>query len=336
VRPTGGAGGSIYFKPQVELLPSLGLQSEVVINLSGAQGYIPYVTDEWLYFSGSIASTGVFRARKVPDTKTETIIEGFLTNIGNFHSENGTMYLLSEQVLYRWPEAEPARIERFDLEEAHFRFKSDAEHFYAITYSSQAVTLFDKQTLAPHTIPIEPLTSGGGGVYDVVSDGERLYCTRLDRPGKLYVVDKKSEKVTRLELAPFDEAPSAAIAMGGFFAESLKLFGFFEGFGYYGYIDTVTGRSTALAAPNGWREPGPVLREPDSPWSYFVDRMPGGNVYRFDREKLVAQPMLPLPSGLWPSHGITMDATHVYFVTIRDGLTPNAPVGILRVAKPSR
>jgi hypothetical protein len=243
------------------------------------------------------------------------------------------MYLLSEELLYRWPEDAPEQLERFELEDAHFRFKSDAEHFYAITYSSQAVTLFDKKTLAPHTIPLEPLTSGGGGVYDVTSDGERLYCTRVDRPGKLYVVDKKTESVTRLELPSFDEAPTGYIAMGGFFAEERRLYGFFEGFAYFGYIDASNGVSTALAAPNGWRAPGPLLREAGSAWSYFVDRMPDGNVYRFDRGALTAQPLLPAPSGLWPSHGVSLDETHVYFVTISDALQPNAPVGILRVRR---
>jgi hypothetical protein len=302
--------------------------------LSGAQGYIPYATNEWLYFSGSLSSTGVFRTQKMPGAKLETVIEGLLTSVGNFYSEGGTMYLLSEQSLHRWPETDPSRIERFDLKEAHFRFKSDASHFYAITYSSQAVTLFDKQTLAPHTIPIEPLTTGGGGVYDVTSDGERLYCTRMDRPGKLYVVDKKTEMVTRLELPSFDEAPAGWIAMGGFFAESQKLYGFFEGFAYFGYIDATTGRSTAIGAPNGWRSPGPLLREAGSPWSYFADVTANGNVFRFDRDQLVAQPLLRVPSGLWPYHGSTIDATHVYFVTMNDPLNASAPVGILRLKKP--
>ena len=81
--------------------------------------------------------------------------------------------------------------------------------------------------------------------------------------------------------------------------------------------------------------PFPKMQSAGSSWSYFADVTADGNVYRFDRAELVAQPMLPVPSGLWPFHGFSMDETHVYFVTMNDPLKANAPVGILRLKKPA-
>ena len=329
--------GRRYFKPQAEVLDSLERVPEVIVDLRGRQGYIPYATDKWLYFSGYLdVGPGVFRTKKEPGAEPEKVIDGFLTNIANFFYEDGMMYLLSEYVLYRWPEDAPERLEEFTLEKAHFRFKSDADHFIAITYSSQDVTLFDKQTLQPHTIHLEELPTGmGGGAYDVASDGDRIYCTRYNIPGLLYVVNKKTEEVQRFELPPFEQFPDSPIGLAGFFVEDQRLYGNFYSLNYFGYIDTRTGTPVALAAPNGWQgRTDPVLREAGTDYVYFGDTARNGGIHRYNYKNFTALPLLAAPSGLLQTHGFSMDSTHVYFVTLRNPAEPSAPVGILRVPKP--
>ena len=309
---------------------------EVMVDLSdGSLAYSPYTTDKWLYFVGFLKSVGgLLRMHKQPGSVPELVTNQFDSNLSNVFFEDGMVYFLSETILLRFPEDQPEKLERFDLDLAHYCFKSDADHFFAVTLGSADVTLFDKKTLEPYTIHlVKDPYSGGGGHYDVVSDGKRLYATRLDVPGRLYVIDKASRDVKQLDVT-YDFVSGMSIGMRNFYFKDDAIWGTLYGSQIFASFSTLDGSVTPYAAYPRWNSVFNSFPEPNTPFVYLVASSAAHNIYRFDTRSYEALPLLPFYTDLVRmNYGIAVDNTHVYFITQKDALRETT-IGLLRVPKP--
>lgn len=317
-------------------LPSMQYVPEVMVDLSdNSLAYAPYTTDKWLYFVGYLKTVGgLLRMAKHPGAAPERITDQFNSSLANVLYEDGMVYFLSETILFRFPEDEPSKLERFDLELPHYCFNSDADHFFAVTLGSADVTLFDKKTLASHTIHlVQNPRQGGGGHYDVVSDGKRLYATRLDTPGRLYVIDKATSDVTQLDIS-YDFAPGHSVGMRDFYFKDDALWGTLYGSRIFASFSTVDGRVTPHAAYPRWSSVFNSFLEPGTPFVYLVASSAANNIYRFDTRTFEALPLLPFYTEyVRMNYGISVDASHVYFITQYEPMR-NGKLGLLRVPKP--
>jgi hypothetical protein len=281
---------------------------------------------------------GVFRMKKQPGALPELLIQGlFPGDVGNYFYEAGMMYILAQNELYRWPEDDPSQMVKVKFEGDHRNFKSDADHFFAVTFGAEWVTLFDKQTLKPHSILISrlPMESGGDGT-DVVSDGERLYCSAHRLPnGMVYVVNKRTEQVTELPIPsmlnpnfPTVMIPNQNLFGDGFFIDDGVLYGTQPGSMGLITLDTRSGefKIPVMSAAPGIGYP---VREPGSDVFYIAG---AESVYRYHWRTQEVERLTPLGQFGWLAPTIALDATHVYFA----GLSPlsgRKPLGIFRVPR---